>query len=68
MGTAGEPSKKYFGQAKGESEEDLEDLDEDQITFIFKEQGYMQKDKSELENQPLYIGVECQASFYIFDK
>jgi len=24
-----QPSKKYFGQKKGESEEDLEDLDEE---------------------------------------
>jgi hypothetical protein len=38
MGKAGqETSKKYFGQAKGTSEEDLEDLDEDQIMIIFKE-------------------------------
>ena len=28
-------SKKYFGQAKGESEEDLEELDEDQVVKIF---------------------------------
>jgi hypothetical protein len=27
--TSTEPSKRYFGQAKGESEEDLEDLDEE---------------------------------------
>jgi len=30
-------SKKYFGEEKGESEEDLEDLDEDQIVKIFKQ-------------------------------
>jgi len=29
-------SKMYFGEEKGESEEDLEDLDEDQILGIFK--------------------------------
>lgn len=32
-----ELSKFYFGQEKGPSEEDLEDLDEDQIIQIFKE-------------------------------
>jgi hypothetical protein len=26
-----EPSRKYFGQAKGDSGEDLEDLDEEQV-------------------------------------
>jgi hypothetical protein len=30
-----ELSKKYFGQQKGESEEDLEELDEDQVVKIF---------------------------------
>ena len=29
-------SRFYFGEEKGESEEDLEDLDEDQIVKIFK--------------------------------
>ena len=28
----------------------------------------MKKDKSEIENQKLYLDVDCQASFYIFDK
>jgi len=41
-------SKFYFGQEKGPSEEDLEDLDEDQIIQIFKEQGMIKKEKSEL--------------------
>jgi hypothetical protein len=36
--------------------------------YIFKEEGYMKKDKAEVENQKLYNGVDCQASFYIFDK
>lgn len=30
-------TKKFFGEEKGESEEDLEDLDEDQIVKIFKQ-------------------------------
>jgi len=32
-----EVSKVYFGEAKVNSEEDLEDLDEEQIVKIFKE-------------------------------
>ena len=32
-----EASKKYIGQLKADSEEDLEDLDEDQIVKIFKQ-------------------------------
>ena len=28
----------------------------------------MQKDSSELLDQKIYIGIDCQASFYIFDK
>ena len=40
-----EASKFYFGQEKGPSEEDLEDLDEDQIIQIFKEQGMIKKEQ-----------------------
>jgi hypothetical protein len=39
----------YFGEEKGESEEDLEDLDEDQIVKIFKAQGIIKKDKEEIK-------------------
>lgn len=46
----------------------MEDLDEDQICGIFKDQGFMARDKSEIDAVELYSGVECQASFYIFDK
>jgi hypothetical protein len=40
----------YFGQIKGEEEEDLEDLDEDQIVQIFKDMKIIKKDKHELKN------------------
>lgn len=46
----------------------MEDLDEDQITCIFKDQGFMQREKSEIDQVELYSGVDCQASFYVFDK
>jgi len=39
-----EVSSQYFGEAKGESEEDLEDMDEDQIHKIFKQVGIMEKE------------------------
>ena len=44
-------SKFYFGQEKSEGEEDLEDLDEDQIVKIFKQQGIIKKDKEEIRQQ-----------------
>lgn len=37
-------SSQYFGQAKNESEEDIEDMDEDQIHKIFKQEGIMEKE------------------------
>ena len=52
----------------GDSEEDLEDLDEDQIMKILKDQGMMKKEKNELKAMPLFQGVECKMSFYIFSK
>lgn len=58
----------FFGQEKGESEEDLEDLDEDQIVKIFKQQGIIKKDKDEVKQQELFVGVECQQSMYLFSK
>lgn len=44
----------------GDSEEDLEDLDEDQIMKILKDQGMMRKEKSELKAMQLFQGVECK--------
>ena len=58
----------YFGEQKGESEEDLEDLDEDQIKQIFKEQGLYKKDKHELQQIQLFQGIECHSALYLFDK
>ena len=43
-----EASKFYFGEEKGQSEEDLEDLDEDQVLQIFKEAGLIKREKSEI--------------------
>jgi len=61
-------SKVYFGEEKGESEEDLEDLDEDQIVKIFKAQGIIKKDKEEIKQQPLFVGVDCAQSIFLFSK
>ena len=61
-------SRFYFGEEKAASEEDLEDLDEDQIVQIFKDQGMIKKDKTELKQIKLYAGVDCQSAFFIFDK
>lgn len=35
---------------------------------IFKEQGMIKKEKSELKEAPLFVGIECQMSFFLFDK
>jgi hypothetical protein len=43
-----EASNLYFGEEKGQSEEDLEDLDEDQVLQIFKDVGLIKRDKSEI--------------------
>ena len=51
-----------------ESEEDLEDLDEDQITRILKDEGLMAKDEEELKAIKLYVGVDCKSSFFLFTK
>ena len=37
-------SKFFFGEAQNEDDEDLEDLDEDQMVKIFKDEGLIQKD------------------------
>lgn len=42
-----EQSNFYFGEKKSSGEEDLEDLDEDQIVKIFKEQNLIKKSKEE---------------------
>jgi hypothetical protein len=53
------PSNWYFGQAKGEEEEDLEDLDEDQIVQIFKDMKIISKDKHEINNTKMFVGIHC---------
>ena len=46
---------------KYSSAEDLEDMDEDQITNIFKDEGMMKKEDKDLEKEKLkmYTGVDC---------
>lgn len=50
----------YFGQEKAESEEDLEDLDEEQIVAIFKQEGLISKSKEEKKQIEYFVGIECQ--------
>jgi hypothetical protein len=59
MNEAHELSKFYFGQEKQPEEEDLEDLDEDQVILIFKEQGMIKKGKEEKKEEKLFVGIEC---------
>lgn len=63
-------AKMLAGDEKYESE-DLEDLDEEQIISIFKQQGIIKKDKEEVKEQQLYTGpppIECNQSLYMFSK
>lgn len=62
------PSKKFFGEAKGESEEDLEDLDEDQVIQIFKDQGIIEEDKKDSKKYNNFDGIECVKALYLFDQ
>jgi Fe2+ or Zn2+ uptake regulation protein len=53
---------------KCESDEDIEDLDEDQIMEIFKEEGIFKRDNNEFNEQSLYliaidgktVEIECE--------
>lgn len=68
MNEVPELSKFYFGQEKQPEEEDLEDLDEEQVILIFKEQGMIKKGKEEKNEEKLFVGIECQSSFYVFSQ
>jgi hypothetical protein len=44
------PSKLYFGEAADSDEgEDLEDMDEDQIVAIYKEEGIFKRSREEMQ-------------------
>ena len=63
-------SKLLMGDEQYESE-DLEDLDEEQVIQIFKQQGIIKKGKEEQKEQKLYEGpppIECKMSLYCFSK
>ena len=63
-----EASNFYFGEKKSSGEEDLEDLDEDQIVKIFKEQNLIKKSKEEVQDLPMWVGITCESSMYLFNK
>jgi hypothetical protein len=61
---------------KCESEEDIEELDEEQIMEIFKEEGIFKRENSEFNDQNLYlividgkqVEIECESAFYCLSK
>ena len=57
-----------FGEEKDHSGEELEDMDEEQIKQIFKEEGLIKLEKSEMKEEKLFENVECAYSFYSFSK
>lgn len=60
-------TKYLIGEDKGESEEDLEDLDEEQIERIFKDHlGIIKKDKDEKKDEINFKGIYCESSIYLF--
>lgn len=61
------PSWVLFGE-KPPSEEDLEDLDEEQIVGLLKEIKILKKGKEELARIKMYVGMECQSSFFVFSQ
>lgn len=64
-----DPSMLFFAEQKAPSEgEDLEDLDEEQILQIYKEDGLIQKSADELKLIKDFIGIECEASMYLLSK
>ena len=68
MGTNLKDKTAIINGQKNDSEEDLEDLDVEEIMKIYKTEGIIKKDKKEIQDQKLYVGVECKAAFYVFDK
>lgn len=63
------PSKVYIGEMKDESEgEDLEDLDEEQIVKIYKDEGLIKKSNEELMAIQDFLEIDCQNSFYVFSQ
>lgn len=51
--------------------EELEDMDEEQVISIFKQQGIIKKSKDEQKEQELYTGppfIECKMSLFTFAK
>lgn len=61
------PRPIHFGE-RHPSEEDLEDLDEEQIETLLKEIKILKKGKEELAKVQMYVGIECQSSFFVFSK
>ena len=48
--------------------EELEELDEDQIVTIFKEEGIIKKSLEEIKAKPLFVGIECNQAIYLFSQ
>jgi hypothetical protein len=35
---------------------------------MFKDNGMIKKESHELQNQPMFVGIDCAMSFYVFSK
>jgi len=49
-------------------EDDLEDMDEDKLMMIFREQGITKERSLSSKFDNLFKDVQCKYSFYLFSK
>lgn len=55
--------------SEGEEEmEDIEDLDEEKVLKLFKQEGHMEKEKVDELEVKKYINITCENSLYILTK
>ncbi len=64
-GQTGDGKKKILFDGKDSEGEDLEDLDEEQIVQIYKEEGLFSKSEEELKNIKDFVNIDCQNSVYL---
>lgn len=49
-------------------DEDINELDEEQIIFMLKQEGILEKTQEDLDKEKLFIGNKCNHSIYLFTK
>lgn len=47
-------------------DEDINELDEDQVIFMWKQEGILEKTQEDLDKEELFIDVKCSQSVYLF--